>query len=198
MARFTGSPATTAMPGPSSWPPTRMPDPPTVPVATLEPTSETANNNFGYVPGSVMISADGERGPRRRRCLDHGPQQRRTPCLQHLVAQHRIVEQRPGQHRDGQVRGADRGQRRRSSSARRTACRSSGSPERVRRPRRPTLRPTSAPRRYRVRPSNWTGPTARYRRTSPPTTPSRNPRMESISRRWPMPARSRRATPSPA
>ena len=36
------------------------PDAPTVPVATLEPTSETANNNFGYVPGSVMVSANGE------------------------------------------------------------------------------------------------------------------------------------------
>ena len=29
----------------------------------LEPTSETANNNFGYVPGSVMISADGSEDP---------------------------------------------------------------------------------------------------------------------------------------
>ncbi len=39
--------------------PNPAPDPPTVPVAALEPTSETANNNFGYVPGSVTISADG-------------------------------------------------------------------------------------------------------------------------------------------
>ena len=43
--------------------PNSAPDPPTVPVATLEPTSETANNNFGYVPGSVMISADGGEDP---------------------------------------------------------------------------------------------------------------------------------------
>ena len=43
--------------------PNPAPDPPTVPVATLEPTSETANNNFGYVPGSVMITADGSEDP---------------------------------------------------------------------------------------------------------------------------------------
>ena len=43
--------------------PNPAPDPPTVPVATLEPTSETANNNFGYLPGSVMISADGSEDP---------------------------------------------------------------------------------------------------------------------------------------
>jgi autotransporter-associated beta strand protein len=43
--------------------PNPAPDPPTVPIATLEPTSETANNNFGYVPGSVMISADGSEDP---------------------------------------------------------------------------------------------------------------------------------------
>ncbi len=39
------------------------PDPPTVPVAVLEPTSETANDDFGYVPGSVMISANGDEDP---------------------------------------------------------------------------------------------------------------------------------------
>ena len=39
------------------------PDPPTVPVAVLEPTSETTNNDFGYLPGSVMISADGDEDP---------------------------------------------------------------------------------------------------------------------------------------
>ena len=43
--------------------PNPAPNPPTVPVATLEPTSETANNNFGYLPGSVMISADGSEDP---------------------------------------------------------------------------------------------------------------------------------------
>ena len=43
--------------------PNPAPDPPTVPVATLEPTSETANGNFGYLPGSVMISADGSEDP---------------------------------------------------------------------------------------------------------------------------------------
>ena len=43
--------------------PNPTPDPPTVPVATLEPTSETANDNFGYLPGSVMISADGSEDP---------------------------------------------------------------------------------------------------------------------------------------
>ena len=43
--------------------PNPAPDPPTVPIATLEPTSETANNNFGYLPGSVMISADGSEDP---------------------------------------------------------------------------------------------------------------------------------------
>ncbi|HEV8060173.1 MAG TPA: DUF4214 domain-containing protein [Gemmataceae bacterium] len=43
--------------------PNPAPDPPTVPVATLEPTSETANGNFGYVPGSVMITADGSEDP---------------------------------------------------------------------------------------------------------------------------------------
>ena len=50
------------------------PDAPTVPVATLEPTSETANNNFGYVPGSVMVSAERRGRLRRRRRLDHGHQ----------------------------------------------------------------------------------------------------------------------------
>ena len=43
--------------------PNPAPDPPTVPVATIEPTSETANGNFGYLPGSVMISADGSEDP---------------------------------------------------------------------------------------------------------------------------------------
>jgi autotransporter-associated beta strand protein len=43
--------------------PNPAPNPPTVPVATLEPTSETANNDFGYLPGSVMISADGSENP---------------------------------------------------------------------------------------------------------------------------------------
>ncbi|MGO9463821.1 MAG: beta strand repeat-containing protein, partial [Isosphaeraceae bacterium] len=43
--------------------PNPAPNPPTVPVAVLEPTSETANNNFGYLPGSVMISADGSEDP---------------------------------------------------------------------------------------------------------------------------------------
>ena len=43
--------------------PNPAPDPPTVPVATIEPTSETANNNFGYLPGSVSISADGSEDP---------------------------------------------------------------------------------------------------------------------------------------
>ncbi len=43
--------------------PNPAPDPPTVPVATLEPTSETANSDFGYLPGSVMISADGSEDP---------------------------------------------------------------------------------------------------------------------------------------
>ena len=43
--------------------PNPAPDPPTVPVATLEPTSETANIDFGYLPGSVMISADGSEDP---------------------------------------------------------------------------------------------------------------------------------------
>ena len=35
-------------------------DAPAIPVATLQPTSETNVNNFGYVPGSVEISANGE------------------------------------------------------------------------------------------------------------------------------------------
>ena len=43
--------------------PNPAPDPPTVPVATIEPTSETANSDFGYLPGSVMISADGSEDP---------------------------------------------------------------------------------------------------------------------------------------
>ena len=43
--------------------PNPAPNPPTVPVATLEPTSETANTNFGYLPGSVTISADGSEDP---------------------------------------------------------------------------------------------------------------------------------------
>ncbi len=43
--------------------PNPSPDPPTVPVAVLEPTSETTNNNFGYLPGSVMISANGDQDP---------------------------------------------------------------------------------------------------------------------------------------
>ena len=43
--------------------PNPAPDPPTVPVATIEPTSETANGDFGYLPGSVMISADGSEDP---------------------------------------------------------------------------------------------------------------------------------------
>ena len=43
--------------------PNPAPDPPTVPVATLEPTSETANSDFGYLPGSVTISADGSEDP---------------------------------------------------------------------------------------------------------------------------------------
>ena len=43
--------------------PNPQPDPPTVPVATIEPTSETANSDFGYLPGSVMISADGSDNP---------------------------------------------------------------------------------------------------------------------------------------
>ncbi len=43
--------------------PNPAPDPPTVPVATIEPTSETANSDFGYLPGSVMISADGTDNP---------------------------------------------------------------------------------------------------------------------------------------
>ncbi len=43
--------------------PNPTPNPPTVPIATLEPTSETANNNFGYLPGSVTISADGGEDP---------------------------------------------------------------------------------------------------------------------------------------
>ena len=51
------------MPGRSSWPPILLLTPPDVPIATLEPTSETANGNFGYVPGSVMISADGSEDP---------------------------------------------------------------------------------------------------------------------------------------
>jgi autotransporter-associated beta strand protein len=40
--------------------PNPAPNPPTVPVATLEPTSVTANGSFGYIPGSVMISAAGQ------------------------------------------------------------------------------------------------------------------------------------------
>ena len=134
--------------------PNPAPDPPTVPVATLEPTSETANNNFGYLPGSVMISADGSEDPAGGIVWIMDTQQRRTPCLQHPVAQHRIVEQRTGQHRRRSSSRCRPWPTGRFSSARRTACRSSGSPERIRRPRRPTLRPTSAPRRYRVRPSN--------------------------------------------
>jgi autotransporter-associated beta strand protein len=43
--------------------PNPAPDPPTVPVAAIEPTSETANNNFGYLPGSVTVSADGGEDP---------------------------------------------------------------------------------------------------------------------------------------
>ncbi len=43
--------------------PNPAPSPPTVPVATIEPTSETANDDFGYLPGSVMISADGSEDP---------------------------------------------------------------------------------------------------------------------------------------
>ena len=36
---------------------------PHVPVAVIQPTSETANNNFGYVPGSVMVTANGSEDP---------------------------------------------------------------------------------------------------------------------------------------
>lgn len=43
--------------------PNPAPSPPSVPVATIEPTSETANGNFGYLPGSVMISANGSEDP---------------------------------------------------------------------------------------------------------------------------------------
>ncbi len=43
--------------------PNPAPNPPNVPVATLEPTSETANSDFGYLPGSVMISANGSEDP---------------------------------------------------------------------------------------------------------------------------------------
>ena len=43
--------------------PNPAPNPPDVPVAALEPTSETANSDFGYLPGSVMISADGSEDP---------------------------------------------------------------------------------------------------------------------------------------
>jgi autotransporter-associated beta strand protein len=43
--------------------PNPAPNPPTVPVASIQPTSETANNNFGYVPGSVMITANGSEDP---------------------------------------------------------------------------------------------------------------------------------------
>src|SRR6185312_15954647 len=43
--------------------PNPAPDPPTVPVVTIEPTSETANGDFRYLPRSVMISADGSEDP---------------------------------------------------------------------------------------------------------------------------------------
>jgi autotransporter-associated beta strand protein len=43
--------------------PNPAPNPPSVPVAAIEPTSETANTNFGYVPGSVMITANGGEDP---------------------------------------------------------------------------------------------------------------------------------------
>jgi autotransporter-associated beta strand protein len=43
--------------------PNPAPNPPTVPIAAIEPTSETANNNFGYLPGSVTVSADGSEDP---------------------------------------------------------------------------------------------------------------------------------------
>jgi autotransporter-associated beta strand protein len=43
--------------------PNPAPNPPTVPVASLEPTSETANGSFGYLPGSVTVSANGSEDP---------------------------------------------------------------------------------------------------------------------------------------
>ncbi|HZU35965.1 MAG TPA: fibronectin type III domain-containing protein, partial [Gemmataceae bacterium] len=43
--------------------PNPAPNPPSVPVAAVQPTSETASNDFGYVPGSVMISANGSENP---------------------------------------------------------------------------------------------------------------------------------------
>jgi hypothetical protein len=43
--------------------PNPAPNPPNVPVATIEPTSETALSDFGYVPGSVTISANGSEDP---------------------------------------------------------------------------------------------------------------------------------------
>ena len=36
---------------------------PHVPAAAIQPTSETANANFGYVPGSVVVSANGTEDP---------------------------------------------------------------------------------------------------------------------------------------
>jgi autotransporter-associated beta strand protein len=43
--------------------PNPSPNPPTVPVAAVQPTSETANGNFGYLPGSVTVSANGSENP---------------------------------------------------------------------------------------------------------------------------------------
>jgi autotransporter-associated beta strand protein len=43
--------------------PNPAPNPPNVPIAAVQPTSETALNNFGYVPGSVMVTANGSEDP---------------------------------------------------------------------------------------------------------------------------------------
>ena len=178
--------------------PNPAPNPPTVPVATLEPTSETANNNFGYLPGSVTISADGSEDPAGGIVWIMDTQQRRTPCLQYVVTQHRIVEQRPGQHRNGQVRGADRGQR---AGFRRHA----GQPAGLRAHRTEYAGPGAQRSGQRQRP----GAIGFGRRTDLDRQHGiaelRHQLRHSgihgwirISRRWPMPARSRRATPSPA
>ena len=178
--------------------PNPAPDPPTVPVATLEPTSETANNNFGYLPGSVMISADGSEDPAGGIAWIMDTNNDELHAYSTLSLSTELWNSGPGSIAGGQVRGANRGQRpgfRRhaeqpaSLRAHRSEYAGPGAQRSGQRQRPGAIgfgRRTELDRQYgiaelrhQLRHSGIHG----WRR---------------ISRRWPMPARSRRATPSPA
>ncbi len=122
--------------------PNPAPNPPTVPVADARANLGNSQQQFRLSPRFRDDLGRRQRGPCRRHCLDHGHQQQRAPRLQ------RRCHSAPNcgtAARAASQRSSSRCQpwpTARFSSARRTACRSSGSPDRVRRPRRPTLRPT--------------------------------------------------------